>query len=107
MEGGVPSRYDGPDPPMTEATGTSPSGPGMNSIVAITSSDGSSNIMISEDFNVSEDSLKFRSITSFDNGIQLLSLSWHDKQLLVDGVFLSTISRSRGSLLAIELEDVP
>jgi len=57
-----------------------------NNIAAISSYDGTSNILISEDFNNGDDTLNFNQITNYNNGIQLLSLSWHESKLLVDGV---------------------
>jgi len=59
----------------------------LNNIVAITSYDGTSNIMIAENIDISADSLYFKPITKFDDGIQLLSLAWHEGSLLVDGVY--------------------
>jgi len=59
----------------------------LNNITAITSFDGTSNIMIAENIDILDDTLHFQSITQFDNGIQLLSLAWHEGRLIVDGVY--------------------
>ena len=58
-----------------------------NSIAAIKSYDGTSNIMISSNIDITQDTLIFRAITHLDNGIQLLSLAWSENTLLVDGVY--------------------
>ena len=59
----------------------------LNNIAAITSYDGTSNIMISENIDITNDSLHFQPLTHNDNGIQLLSLAWSGNTLLVDGVY--------------------
>ena len=58
-----------------------------NSIAAIKSYDGTSNLMISSNIDITQDSLTFGSVTQLDNGIQLLSLAWSGNTLLVDGVY--------------------
>ena len=58
-----------------------------NSIVAINSYDGTSNIMISKNVDFSKDTLNFYPVTHLDNGIQLLSLDWKENTLFVDGVY--------------------
>ena len=59
----------------------------LNSIAAITSYDGTSNIMISENIDITQDTLHFQPLTQLDNGMQLLSLAWSENELLVDGVY--------------------
>jgi len=58
-----------------------------NSIAAITSFDGTSNIMISSNIDIMQDILTFSAVTELDNGFQLLSLAWSENTLLVDGVY--------------------
>ncbi|RMZ49724.1 hypothetical protein EB821_01240 [Candidatus Marinimicrobia bacterium PRS2] len=58
-----------------------------NSIAAITSFDGTSNIMISSNIDIMQDTLTFSAVTHLDNGFQLLSLAWSENTLLVDGVY--------------------
>ena len=58
-----------------------------NNIAAITSYDGTSNIMISRNADITQDSLAFDAVTKLDNGMQLLSLAWSGNMLLVDGVY--------------------
>ena len=53
----------------------------LNKIVAINIYDGTSNIYVSD-----ADSINFSSITDFDNGIYLSSLSWNGSKIFADGV---------------------
>jgi len=59
----------------------------LNNMAAITSYDGTSNIMISENINIMNDTLHFQPLTDLDDGMHLLSLAWRENILLVDGVY--------------------
>ena len=80
-----------------------------NQITAINSFDGTSNIMISEAVDITQDSLHFQSVTQLDNGMQLLSLSWIKDELYVDGVYhqgrqIYRVDMSTGELESVTLD---
>jgi len=56
--------------------------PAENKLAAITTYDGTSNVMISD-----ADSIDFRPLTHQSNGLQMFSLSWNSGRLLVDAVY--------------------
>lgn len=58
-----------------------------NKVVAITSYDGTSNIMISDELDLTKEQLQFKNLTHLDNGIHMFSLSWIDGDLYVDAVY--------------------
>ena len=58
-----------------------------NSIIAINSYDGTSNLMIAKNINFEADTIKFVPLTDFNNGIQILSIAWFEDQLFFDGVY--------------------
>ena len=77
-----------------------------NQIAAINSFDGTSNIMISEAVDITQDSLHFQSVTQLDDGMQLLSLAWIKNELYVDGVFHQGRQIYRVNLTTGDLEPV-
>ena len=56
-------------------------------LFAISSFDGTSNIMISSKVEVNDEKLLFTPLTNLDNGMHLFSLAWINDELYVDGVF--------------------
>ncbi|MEE2859121.1 MAG: hypothetical protein VX820_05345 [Candidatus Neomarinimicrobiota bacterium] len=78
-----------------------------NTIAAIKSYDGTSNIMISSDVNFDNEELPFTSLTNLDNGMHLFSLAWIDDVLYVDGVYhqgreIYKVNEVSGQLVLVE-----
>ena len=57
----------------------------LNKIASISTYDGTSNIFLSTNDFINSDTIVFKKLTNFNNGMQLLSLSWVGDSLLVDG----------------------
>ena len=75
-------------------------------LFAISSFDGTSNIMISSKVDVNDEKLLFTPLTNLDNGMHLFSLAWINNELYVDGVFhqgrkIYRVMMNTGELLPI------
>jgi len=58
-----------------------------NQIAAITTFDGTSNIMITTKLDFEKGNVTFQPITHLDNGMQMFSLAWIGNELFVDAVY--------------------
>ena len=57
-----------------------------NQIAAVTSYDGTSNIILANNVNKIDGDLEFEQITSFNNGLQIFSTMWFDNEIYIDAV---------------------
>ncbi len=58
-----------------------------NQIAAITTYDGTSNIMLSVNLDLAKETVEFNPITHLNNGMQMFSLSWIDDELYIDAAY--------------------